>query len=282
MSHNLLRLAETVYNTPHCITSEALSVALDYLERRNSEAEFARYDEKPVNPERSAKPVNGLGVLSVDGSLTYKPIMTMCGELGTSYQSLVRQTEELIHNGAKTIVMEVTSGGGEAAHCFETANEIRALCDAKGVKLIGYADTMAASAAYALLSVCDVAIANPSAQVGSIGCVVALLDTAKAMDMAGVKRIFITSGESKVPFDEDGSFKKSFLEDIQARVDALNEEFTNHVSEHTGLDAKTIRSFEAKTFRAPEALEKGLINSVMTNKEFAEYIAEVIKEPNEV
>ena len=281
MAHNLLRLTETVYNVPHCITPSALAVALDYLENRNNGAELARYDEKPINPEKAAKPVNGLGVLSVDGSLTYKPIYTMCGELGTSYQSLVRQTEELIHGGAKTIVMEVTSGGGEAAHCFETANEIRALCDESGVKLIGYADTMAASAAYALISVCDVVIANPSAQIGSIGCVVALLDTSAAMDKAGLKRIFITSGESKVPFADDGTFKKSFLDDIQARVDALNDEFTAHVSEHTGLDAKTIKSFEAAVFDANDALSKGLISSVMTNKEFAQYVAHVIKEPNE-
>jgi ClpP class serine protease len=282
MAHSLLRLTESVYNVPHCITPSSLTVVLDYLENRNNGAELARYDDKPKQPAQAQTYPGGFGVLSVDGSLTYKPVMGACGELnGTSYQSLINQTEAMAAAGVKTIVMEVASGGGQAAHCFETANEIRAICDENGINLIGYADEMAASAAYALISVCDVVIANPSAQVGSIGCVVALLDDSKAMDRAGLKRIFITSGESKVPFDADGSFKKSFLEDIQARVDMLNEDFTSHVSQYTGLDAKTIRSFEAKVFTAQEALKLGLINSVMTNKEFAQYVAQAIKEPNE-
>ncbi len=131
------------------------------------------------------------------------------------------------------------------------------------------------------ISVCDVVIANPSAQVGSIGCVVALLDTSVAMEKAGLKRIFVTSGESKVPFDDKGAFKQSFLDDIQARVDELNDEFTAHVSQHTGLPPKTITGFEAKVFSAQESVKLGLINSVMTNKEFAQYIEQSTKEPNE-
>ena len=282
MAHSLLRLTESVYNTPHCITPSSLSVILDYLENRNTGAEMVRYDSPPSTPKTQNSYPGGFGVLNVDGSLTYRPVMGACGEVnGTSYQSLIQETEAMAEAGVKTIVMEVTSGGGQAAHCFETANEIRAICDEHGIKLIGYADEMAASAAYALITVCDVVIANPSASIGSVGAVVALLDDSKAMDRAGLKRIFITSGESKVPFDADGSFKQSFLDDIQSRVDELNAEFTAHVSKYTGLDTETIRSFEAKVFTAKEALKLGLINSVMTNKEFAQYVAQAIKEPNE-
>lgn len=284
MSHSLLRLSSRVYNTPHLITRESLSVILDYLDSRNS-LEF-RLDASTETPAGAVNivaetPAPDVGLLRVDGSLTYKPVMTMCGEAGTSYQSLVRQTEDLIAAGVKTIVMEVSSGGGEASHVFETANEIRTLCDDNNIKLIGYADTMAASAAYALISVCDVVIANPSAQVGSIGCVVALLDTSVAMEKAGLKRIFVTSGESKVPFDDKGAFKKSFLDDIQTRVDELNEDFTAHVSQYTGLAPKTITGFEAKVFSAKESVELGLISAVMTNKEFAQYVAQSTKESNE-
>lgn len=283
--HSLFRLSSRVHNTPHLITPDALTVILDYLEDRNSPEFRLGVSERVLADASTEDDVpnysNGVGVLLVDGSLTYKPVMTMCGEVGTSYQTLVQRTEQFISAGARTIVMEVSSGGGEASHVFEAANEIRALCDDNNVRLIGYADTMAASAAYALISVCDVVVANPSAQVGSIGCVVALLDTSAAMDKAGLKRIFITSGESKVPFADDGTFKKSFLNDIQARVDALNDEFTAHVSRYTGLDDKTIKGLEAKVFDAKTAQSIGLINSVMTTKEFAQYVAHVTKEPNE-
>jgi protease-4 len=120
-------------------------------------------------------------------------------------------------------------------------------------------------------------IANANATVGSIGVVVALMDTSKAYEQAGIKKIYITAGANKVPFDEDGSFKKSFLQEIQADIDRLYEEFTSFVSIHTGLDTATIKSFEAGTFDGKTAVEKGLVNRVMTNKEFAAYVEAIHK-----
>jgi protease-4 len=290
MNHSLFRLSTKVYNVPHLITPEAFSVILDYIEYRNetghrmmpmppmddgSDDDNDNDSLFPDNDEDDGEPL--IGVLRVDGSLTYKPVMTMCGEAGTSYQSLVEAVEEMAETGVKTIVMEVSSGGGEASHCFQTAEEIRAICDDNNIQLIGYADTMACSAAYALICVCDEVIANPSASVGSIGCVVALLDTSKAMEQAGLKRIFVTSGANKVPFAEDGSFKKSFLNDIQDQVDKLNAEFAAHVSKYTGLDTKTINGFEAGVFDAEEGVQRGLVNQIMTNKQFATYVASLQK-----
>lgn len=276
--HSLFRLSQRVYNTPHLITPQALSVVLDYFERRNLQDFRLDMSEPAEAPDDQEEDDDGMtpdiGILCVDGSLTYRPVMTLCGEVGTSYQSLVAKTEDMIETGVKTIVMWASSGGGEASHVFETANDIRSLCDENGVQLVGYADTMACSAAYALLCVCDVVIANPSADLGSIGCVVALMDTSKAMEKAGLKRIFITSGENKVPFDADGAFKDSFLEDIQAEVDRLNDEFAAHVSAHTNLSVDVIKGFEAKVFNAAEAKKRGLCDAVMTAKEFSQYLAQ--------
>lgn len=279
--HSLFRLATKVYNVPHLITPEYFNVVLDYFERRNA-VDFRLDTQDHSGPihdtaEEDKPYFGGLGVLKVDGSLTYKPVVTMCGEVGTSYQSLVDQVTEMAEAGVRTIVMEVTSGGGEASHCFESANEIRAICDEYDITLIGYADTLAASAAYALICICDQVIANPSASLGSIGCVVALMDTSKAMEQAGLKRIFITSGENKVPFADDGSFKTSFLKEIQAEVDKLNLEFAQHVSKYTSIDVKTILDFQASTYDANEAVSKGLANAVMTNKEFSDFVEKVHK-----
>jgi len=270
-AHSLHRLLGSLYNRPHLIVPESFDVILDYLADRNSDA--FRFSDDTYAPKTVGYHNKRVGVLMVDGSLTYKPVMSACGEVGTSYQALVAQVEEMASEGVKTIVMEVTSGGGEAGHCFETAAEIRSIADSNGIELVGYADTLACSAAYALISVCDEVIANPSATVGSIGCVVALMDTSKAMAQAGLKRIFITSGDNKVPFAADGSFKQEFLDEIQADVTRLNIEFANHVSEFTGVDVETIIGLQAKSFSADEALEIGLVNAVMTSKQFAAYVA---------
>lgn len=277
--HSLLRLASKIYNTPHLITAESFNVVLDYLDSRNSGVKLMMPTEiEPDAPDNDEDEVtNGLVCISIDGSLTYKPVMTLCGEVGTSYTSLVDQVGDAIESGATTIVFDVSSGGGEASHVFQAATDIRALCDENNVKLVAYADTYMCSAAYALGVVADMIVVNPSATVGSIGCVVALLDTSKAMEQAGLKRIFITSGDAKVPYNEAGEFKQDFLDEIQKEVDALNIEFSEFVSTYTGVDAKTIRSFEAKTFNAQEAVDAGLANAVMTNKEFANFVAEIHK-----
>lgn len=270
-AHSMTRLLSSLYNKPHLVVPETLDVVLDYLVSRNTD-DFKFAVEKYESPQigfRQGK----FGVLQVEGALTYKPVATMCGEAGTSYKALVEQVEEMAADGVKTIIMEVSSGGGEAAHCFETAEDIRAIADENGIELIGYADGLACSAAYALISICDEVIANPSATVGSIGCVVALMDSSKAMEKAGLKRIYITSGENKVPFDNDGAFKQSFLDDIQADVNRLNSEFANHVSKHTGLDVESIMALQAKTFSAEDAKSIGLVNTVMTSKQFAAYVA---------
>lgn len=278
MPHSLFRLTQRVYNTPHLITPQAFNVILDYLDSRNEvgivKADFSDMDASAPEEKPYA---DGLGALRVDGSLTYKPVMTICGEAGTSYQSLVAQVEEMAEAGVRTMVMEVTSGGGEASHVFECANEIRAILDEHNIRSVAYIDTIGASAAYALSCIADEVIANPSADVGSIGCVVALMDMSKAYEKAGLKRIFITSGDSKVPFAEDGSFKQEFLDDIQESVDKLNAEFAAHVSKYTGLSVDTIMGFEAKCFDADVALSKGLVNRLMTTKEFAAYVAQLHK-----
>lgn len=270
-AHSTARLLGSLYNKPHFITVDAFDVVLDYLVTRNSDAFKFSTETYEVAPVGSRG--NQVGVLYVDGTLTYKPVSTMCGEAGTSYQALVNEFQEMADAGIKTVVMEVSSGGGEASHCFEAANEIRAIADEYDIELIGYADTLACSAAYALISVCDEVVANPSATVGSIGCVVALMDTSKAMAQAGLKRVFITSGENKVPFAADGSFKQEFLDEVQEDVDRANTEFANHVSGYTGIEAAEIMALEAKTFKADKAMEIGLVNAVMTSKQFAAHVA---------
>lgn len=277
IGHDLLRLAASLKNKPHLITASAFNVVLDYLDNRNNGAQF--YDEwdQDVSSD-SPKPKtyeNGLGVLKVEGSLTHRPLMTLCGEVGTSYTSLLGQVEEMAEAGVKTIVMEVNSGGGQSACCFEFANEIRSVCDENDIKLIGYASNTAASAAFALLVVCDIVVANPSADVGSVGCVVCLVNNAQAMAQEGYKRVFISSAASKVPFDDAGEFKEDFISRLQSEVDRLGMEFSQHVSKYTGLSVDAVLATEAKMYNAPDALALGFVNKILTTKQFAAYVADI-------
>lgn len=281
MAHSLNRLIANIHNTPHLITPESLRFILERLYARHESGVrldpvvFPGEDGDDDEEEDDDQPMidQGIGWLCVEGSLTYKPVATICGEVGASYQSLQSQVQDMADAGVKTIVMEVASGGGEGSHCFETANEIREICDDNGITLIGYADEYACSAAYALICVCDTVIANPSATLGSIGCVISLWDKSEALKKEGYKPIFITSGENKVPYDENGAFKQSCLDELQEDVDRMNDEFTAHVNKYTGIPEATIRGWQAGVFDAQTAVQNGLAKAVMTGKQFATFVA---------
>ena len=275
-AHALIKLTSKLYNSPQLITQDIFAPILDYLTLRNAGLIEMKTTTKeaPKKPEYvKASSGKSIGEIQVSGALTYKPVEMMCAPNGTSYQQLVTDTEQLISQGVKTILYTHASGGGEAAHCFTTANRLRELADANGVTLVTYIDEMSASAALALGIISDHVVIHPSAKTGSIGCVCAVVDRSKALADAGLKPIFISSTAGKTPYQSDGSFSQSFLDNLQAEVTELGNQFAQHVEKYTGKKKKKVLSLDAQVFNANRAKELGLVTAVMNHQEFAEFLA---------
>jgi ClpP class serine protease len=266
------RLTSDLFNKPHLISAEAYTVITNYLNLRNTGL-LASVQMEKVSPDLDKPAKAGkIGIINIHGSLTNKPVESMCGATGTSYAGLLNQTSELINAGCKTIVLDISSGGGEAFNVFQTATAMRKMADDNGVYMISYVQDCAASAAYALCVASDEIVAHPQGSVGSIGVLVALMNDTKALEKEGLVRSFVTAGANKIPFDADGNFREEFISDIQAQIDELYDEFCEHVSFYTGLSVEDIKTTEASMYRANKALEMGLINSIMSNEEFADYL----------
>ena len=271
-AHSLFRYSSKIFNTPQFIIAEEFTPILQYLSSRNlGEIEFSvvKDSAKPKKPEM----VNKIGEIQVSGSLTYKPVMALCEATGTSYTGLLQDVESLIADGVKTIIMTHNSGGGEASHMMTTAERIRELVDENGVKLISYIDTISASASLGLGIVADEIIIHPEARTGSVGALIALVDRSKALADAGIKPIYLSSVEGKVPFKSDGSFTDKFLAKMQKEVTDLGTKFAEHVSKYTGIPVVDIIALDAEVFNAQEALDIGLVNKIMNHQQFAEYLA---------
>jgi ClpP class serine protease len=272
--HKLLRLAASLRNRPHLISKTAFQEVEAYLSARN--AGMLDFPQEPEPEDTEDAPtgevVNGIGCITIHGPLTYRTSgwEALCG--GFSYEMLLEQAEELIEAGAKTIVIDADSGGGEAYGCFESANELRAMCNDSGIRLLGYIDGSACSAMYGLICVCDEVVINPFGDAGSIGVLIALYNDSKALEQEGYERTFITDGTDKVPFADDGSWREGFLEDLQTRVSELGDEFRAHVSKYTGLSVQAIKDTQAKVYSAQDALSMGLVNKIMTRSEFIDYV----------
>ena len=294
--HKVTRFADSqVYNKPHLILPDNLQQICSYLETRNGMSvwkdelidaavksnalaeeykESLGYGESESGCSHLYSVENGIAYLNIEGTLTYKPTLfsMMCG--GISYLELQDAAKEIAEDsGIKTVVMTVDSGGGEAYAAFQTSRLIKETLSAANKKVITYVDGMMASAAYVLGCSADEVIMNPDAQTGSIGVVVKLVDTAVMKEQEGIKDVYIYAGDKKVPFDDEGHFKKDFLDRLQTSVDETYLEFVNHVSEMRNIPTKDVVATQADVFRSNKAIELGLADKVMTRFEFEEYLS---------
>lgn len=283
MAGKLLRLTERIYNTPHLMAPASLENAVRYLQTRNEggvvELAIAG-GQKLDSDEVTYNPDTQMGVISIDGPLTYIEYHGMCGETNASYQQIKEEFDAMLLAGAKTVVFDCDSPGGEAYGCFETAAYLRKTADENGVKLVGYVDGIAASAAYGLMAAMHEVVMNPMAEAGSIGVVVQLMNTSKMEKNLGIERQYIYAGDSKVPFNDEGEFTEDFLADIQSRVDSLYQEFTGFVADMRGIDVDLVKQTQAKVFSATKSVELGLADEIMTREDFFEYLSEVVEQGN--
>ena len=279
MAHKITRLKAKLLNTPHLIDEQSFNAILSYINDRNTTGILAERDDDDEDKyERSRFLYNDesrTAIIYIEGPLTAKStgMEMLCG--GTSYEGLKEDFADAVELGAKTVALMTDSGGGEAATMMDTANYLRKMADDNDVKIISYVDGgMAASAAYGLICVSDEIVAQSDSDIGSIGVLVRLMNDSKHLEQEGYERTFVTAGSQKVPFSEDGSFRKEFLEDIQYKVDKLYESFTSHVATHRGMSVEAVKATEARTYLADDAMRIGLVDKVMSLDDFYEYLAE--------
>lgn len=269
------RFQDTLYDKPLLATSATVESVFKYLNSRNSgefELSSSKTSFSSTTSEVEFDSLTKIGKIRIDGPLTYRStiLTALCGL--TSYQKLESDFRKLLSLEVKTVVLWIDSGGGEAYSAFETASLIRSLADKHGVKLIGYCDGIAASAAYAFASVCHEFVMNPEAQAGSVGVVVKLRNNSKQLQSAGINDTFLYAGDNKVPFDKSGEWSASFIDDIQSKVDQLYAEFTGFVAKNRKLNVTDIVATKAKMFSANDAVKLGLADSAMTREQFSKFL----------
>lgn len=290
MARKIARFAASeIYNRPQLIDSNGFAGICAYVEKRNNgliwkqelEDQAIQYN-KSLGWDKEGnwccyEVENGIAWININGALTAKPTIysMMCG--GCSYSDLAKAASDIAEDPSIShVVLNLSSSGGQAYSCFDTAKYMKDTLKSAGKKIITYVDGTMASAAYALGCIGDEIIMNPDAQAGSIGVVIALHDEHLKEEMEGEKTIYIYAGESKVPFAEDGSFKQEFLDDLQADVNYTYGKFTSHVAEMRGLTEEAVIATQAKVFKTPDAISLGLADKEMTTFEFADYLSALI------
>lgn len=234
----MIRILARIRSEPWAITQEWLAAIVEIAERRGEkpEAVAARLG-RPLDNAYDVEERDGIAILPISGPLfRYANLFTDLSG-ATSYDLLARDFARAIADPRiDAIVLNVDSPGGEATGVSEFADQIYA---ARGKKpIVAYVDGTAASAAYWLASAADEVVVNDTALVGSIGVVLATLDTSERDAKAGVRRVEIVSSQS--PYKRLDPETDTGRARLQARVDALSEVFVEKVARNRGVAVQTV------------------------------------------
>lgn len=173
----------------------------------------------------------------------------------------------LSSRAVKGILITAFSPGGYVYGVESAAN---ALYAARGKKpIVGYTESLAASACYWLLSAADkVVLGAETAEVGSIGVYQVHFDYSAMLENAGIKVTEITSGEFKglgSPYTELSEEDKKLL---QKDSNYVYSRFVNAVARNRGMSTQDVlKSANGLTFFGSDAVERGLADSINSFQE---------------
>ena len=202
---------------------------------------------------------NGVAVIPIHGSLINR--FGQCYGYVTGYNFIRRQRDAAMADPDVTaIVYDVNSGGGEAAGCFELADEAFAL---RGTKpTISVVDSACYSAAYALASTSDQVVVTPTGGAGSVGVYTMHVDMSKMLEDWGLNITLIHAGEHKVDGHPYAELPEDVRADMQKSVDATYNKFVESVARNRNLSVEAVKDTQARCYSADDALALGLIDSV--------------------
>jgi signal peptide peptidase SppA len=203
-----------------------------------------------------------VAVLPIRGVLTQHPSLlsmlfgTSYDEIGTAFRTLVADPS------VGQIVLDMDSPGGMVSGCPELAAEILAARSVKPVLAI--ANGMMASAAYWIAAGAQEIIALPSAEIGSIGAMMAHVDFSKALAMQGEIVTILKSA----PYKDEGTPVRPLTDDdreaIQRRVDQAGDMFVRAVAKARRKSPAAVAAGfgQGRVLSASDALAAGVVDRI--------------------
>lgn len=161
-------------------------------------------------------------------------------------------------DGSEGIILRIDSPGGTVSGVPEVAMLIKEL--GEETPIVAYVDGQAASAGYWLASQAHAIVGGMSADVGSVGVYMSLLDQSRAAEMAGLKVEVIKAGRYKgigipgTPLTED---QRNFL---QGEVNKVYEMFKGAVRMSRGAIEDDV--LQGQDFMGEDAVRVGLMDEI--------------------
>ena len=203
---------------------------------------------------------DGIGVIAIEGPILRKPDLIARVFLGaTSSEEIGEALREAAgRNDIKAVFLNIDSPGGTVAGTPELAAAVASLNERKPV--YAFSSGLMCSAAYWVASQARAIYATPSAQVGSIGVVQAVIDSSAAIDKAGIKVEVFSVGKYKAMGAPGTALTDDQRELIQSNLAEIAAEFHDAVlSRGRAIPAEAM---EGQTFSGKQAQRHNLAGMV--------------------
>jgi len=166
------------------------------------------------------------------------------------------------------ILLHIDSPGGMVTGTPELGAQISRIKK----PVYAFTDGSMASGAYWIGASADALFATETANIGSIGVYLPVVDSTEAMAKRGIKIDLIKAGTLKGAGFPGTSLSAEQRAHLQQRVNDIHGMFTGHVQAHRGtLKEETM---QGQTFLAKEALARNLIDGIVSSK--ADLIAQLL------
>ena len=164
----------------------------------------------------------------------------------------------------KHVAISINSPGGSPVQSHLIFSYIRQLADKNKIKVLIFAEDVAASGGYLISCAGDEIYANSSSIIGSIGVISASFGFKDLIKKIGVERRIYTAGKNKStldPFVEEKEEDIKRLKDIQLE---LHSDFIKVVEESRKLKLKKteVELFSGEFWSGSKAKELGLIDGL--------------------
>ncbi len=203
---------------------------------------------------------DGIGVIAIEGPILRKPDTIARIFLGATSSEEISEAlrEAAARPDIKAVFLNIDSPGGTVAGTPELAASVASLNERKPV--YAFSSGLMCSAAYWIASQARAIYATPSAQVGSIGVVQAVVDSSAAIDKAGIKVEVFSVGKYKAMGAPGTALTDDQRELIQSNLAEIAAEFHDAVlSRGRAIPAEAM---EGQTFSGKQAQRHNLAGMV--------------------
>lgn len=172
----------------------------------------------------------------------------------------------------KSILLHIDSPGGTVSGVGDLADYVK-----NNKKPINaYCEDLTASAAYWVASQCSTIYSSPHALIGSLGTYTVIYDMSKMYEKEGIKTVVIRSSDLKAPGIQGEEVQDAQIASIQREVMAINDDFMKSIQSTRGQIIKE-EAYTGQVYLAPEALELGLLDKLLT---FEDTISDILTNIN--